>query len=420
MAALLLFSLTAAEPVWQFGKQQLPQTKGNVKIENDTVMLDGTNSFSIPASILGKQEDYTIEFELKRDPKANSGDKDNLVWMNFSDPADKAGIKIKYFPPGYNAVLLYLNDGQIEYRGFLPDAKKFYKYTFVVKNRKLQVFRDGLLMILADTVKPSKQPLTFGEIKTAPVKPYLLRNLKIYDEAIFPGGFDPNISRMRTCTGDQYTIQKADIKNPDLPRILVAGDSISMGYRSYITKHFEGRAYVDYWVGGTWFGKDAVKGENAAPKRGWRGVFSHGPYDVVSWNAMTLHMWNLGQAWRCPEESLEPNMMEMTEFLQKSFPKTKFIWVRSTPVRNNLPDGTPVLENPANERVVKYNKIVDGVMKKRNIPEVDLYAIAESRMGTVKKGWGDTVHWDSAASKLFAEAIIKEIEKALPKKHMAP
>lgn len=410
----LLFFLGAEEQaVWQLGKHSFSPEGTGIDAAKGVVEFNGTNAFTIPVSVLGDQKDYTIEFEIKRDPRADGKDKDHLIWMDFSDPEKQTGICLRYYPPSYNAVWLHLNDGRIEYRNFLPDAKRFYRYTFVVKDRKLQVFRDGLLLILADTVKPSVKPIRFGEIKTQAVKPYHLRNLKIYNKALFPKGFDPNVSRMRTCTGDQYTIQKADVKDPSLPRILVVGDSISMGYRSYITKHFEGRAYVDYWVGGTWFGKDAVKGENSDPKRGWRGVFSHGPYDVVSWNAMTLHMWNLNQAWRCPEESLEPNMLEMTEFLQKNFPETKFIWVRCTPVRNNLPDGTPVLENPANDRVVRYNRIVDGVMKKRGIPEVDLYAIAVSRLGTIRKGWADTVHWDSATSKLFADAIIREMEKAL-------
>lgn len=411
-ALLLLGPLGAVEPVWQLGKQHFTES-GAADAAETTVVLDGTRSYSIPISVLGEQKDYTIEFEIRRDPGANGKEKDHLTWMDFSDPAKRSGIRLRYFPPSYNAVWLHLNDGRIEYRNFLPDAKRFYRYAFVVKDRKLQVFRDGLLLILADTVNPSGRPIVFGEAGKQRVKPYLLRNLKIYDRAIFPTGFDPNVSRMRTCTGDQYTIQKADVKDPSLPRILVVGDSISMGYRGFITKHFEGRAYVDYWVGGTWFGKDAVKGENAEPKRGWRGVFSHGPYDVVSWNAMTLHMWNLNQAWRCPEESLEPNMMEMTGFLRKNFPKTKFIWVRCTPVRNNRPDGTPELRNPANDRVVKYNRIVDGVMKKRGIPEVDLYAIAVSRMGSVRKGWADTLHWDSGTSRLFADAVIREIEKAL-------
>ena len=410
----LLFFLGAEEQaVWQLGKHSFSPEGTGIDAAKGVVEFNGTNAFTIPVSVLGDQKDYTIEFEIKRDPRADGKDKDHLIWMDFSDPEKQTGICLRYYPPSYNAVWLHLNDGRIEYRNFLPDAKRFYRYTFVVKDRKLQVFRDGLLLILADTVKPSVKPIRFGEIKTQAVKPYHLRNLKIYNKALFPKGFDPNVSRMRTCTGDQYTIQKADVKDLSLPRILVVGDSISMGYRSYITKHFEGRAYVDYWVGGTWSGKDAVKGENSDPKRGWRGVFSHGPYDVVSWNAMTLHMWNLNQAWRCPEESLEPNMLEMTEFLQKNFPETKFIWVRCTPVRNNLPDGTPVLENPANDRVVRYNRIVDGVMKKRGIPEVDLYAIAVSRLGTIRKGWADTVHWDSATSKLFADAIIREMEKAL-------
>ena len=287
----LLFFLGAEEQaVWQLGKHSFSPEGTGIDAAKGVVEFNGTNAFTIPVSVLGDQKDYTIEFEIKRDPRADGKDKDHLIWMDFSDPEKQTGICLRYYPPSYNAVWLHLNDGRIEYRNFLPDAKRFYRYTFVVKDRKLQVFRDGLLLILADTVKPSVKPIRFGEIKTQAVKPYHLRNLKIYNKALFPKGFDPNVSRMRTCTGDQYTIQKANVKDPSLPRILVVGDSISMGYRSYITKHFEGRAYVDYWVGGTWFGKDAVKGENSDPKRGWRGVFSHGPYDVVSWNAMTLHM----------------------------------------------------------------------------------------------------------------------------------
>ena len=97
-------------------------------------------------------------------------------------------------------------------------------------------------------------------------------------------------------------MQRSDIKDPALPRILVIGDSISMGYRGFITKHFKGKAYVDYWVGGGWLDPDSVKDRNSKVKKSWSGVLSNGPYDVVSWNAMTLHMWN-GTPGRCLEDS---------------------------------------------------------------------------------------------------------------------
>lgn len=177
-ALLLLGPLGAVEPVWQLGKQHFTES-GAADAAETTVVLDGTRSYSIPISVLGEQKDYTIEFEIRRDPGANGKDKDHLTWMDFSDPVKRSGIRLRYFPPSYNAVWLHLNDGRIEYRNFLPDAKRFYRYAFVVKDRKLQVFRDGLLLILADTVNPSGRPIVFGEAGKQRVKPYLLRNLKI-------------------------------------------------------------------------------------------------------------------------------------------------------------------------------------------------------------------------------------------------
>ncbi|MEI6073756.1 MAG: hypothetical protein WCS31_18390 [Verrucomicrobiae bacterium] len=50
-------------------------------------------------------------------------------------------------------------------------------------------------------------------------------------------------------------------------------------------------------------------------------------------------------------------------------------------------------------------------MKKEGIPEVDLYAIAEKQSLASCKGNPDVLHWWPEASKLFADAIIKEIEK---------
>ena len=93
-----------------------------------------------------------------------------------------------------------------------------------------------------------------------------------------------------------------------------------------------------------------------------------------------------------------------------------FIWIRCTPWRAIQPDGTQTLDGPFNERIVKYNSIVDTVMKKEGIPEVDLYAIAEKQSLAPVKGSPDFRHWWPEVSKLFADAIIKEIEAQLEKK----
>jgi len=106
----------------------------------------------------------------------------------------------------------------------------------------------------------------------------------------------------------------------------------------------------------------------------------------------------------------------MVTFLKQTAPSTKFIWVRCTPYRALQPDGTHTLDNPCNARIVKYNGIVDSVINKEGLPEVDLYAIAENQIHTVSKGSPDLVHWGPEVSRLFAAAIIKAIEAQLEKK----
>lgn len=402
----------AVAPVWELGKSAIDPkaTTGKVEVDNGTFTLDGTNVFSLPASVLGAQNDYTIEFEVKRPNDMRQGC--GIVLVSNTDEKNKAGLALKYFPPEYNACWLFCNGYQTyEQRGFLGDA--FTTLTFVVKDKRLSLFRNGLLLALTDEVKPSALPLVFGgAASTVERQPqaYALRNIRIYDQPIFPAGFDRSSERMRNFSGDQYFMQRADIKDPVLPRILVIGDSISMGYRSFIAEHFKGKAYVDYWVGG---GIDNMEGENATGKRAWKGVLSNGPYDVVTWNSMSLHAWPKPE--RCPEDTYVTRMTQAVEYITKTAPGTKFIWIRTTPWRTTPETGKPTLNTVENERIIRFNKMTDEIMAKYGIPEVDLYALSERKLDTVTAGSKDSVHWNAEVSRLFAGAIIREVEKALQK-----
>ena len=401
------------KPSWELGKNNIDpaMVKGKIELVDGVVRLDGTNSFAIPATALGAQNDYTIEFEVRK----SSGAKGNIFLLSSTDDKNKTGLGLKYCPPAYNAGLLLINGHQaVEQRGFLDD--KFNKVTLVAKDKKLTLFRNGLILAMTDAVKPSTLPLSFGEILKDPCPPYELRNIKIYDTSLFPTGFDQSAERMRYCSGPGYAMQRVDIKDPALPRILVVGDSISMGYRGFITEHFKGRAYVDYWVGGGWFEYD-VKKDDFPALRTWDGVLSNGPYDVVSWNAMTLHMWN-GAPGRCSEANYPANMTKVVEHLQKTAPNTKFIWIRCTPWRTTPDTGRPTVDPSKNDFIVRLNKATDEIMAKHGIPEIDLYGLCEKKFDTVPTGSKDSVHWSRDVSREMAELIIKAIEERLPKKHM--
>ncbi len=423
-------------PTWELGKSAIdPATvKGKIELVEGVVRLDGANSFAIPASALGAQNDYTIELEFKRSAnfKTLPRMEGALRLISNRDAAAHAGFCLNYLPPAWDLNGGVSNVIGIEVNGYWNgecgglDGEGFNKYSIVVKNKCPTIYRNGLLLAMTGEVKPSQLPLTIGgkgwrgeavpkDGDATPVpEPYELRGLRIYDKALSPTGYDKSAEMMRNCAGEGYSMQRADVKDPTLPRILVIGDSISMGYRGFITKHFKGKAYVDYWVGGSWLDPNSVKGENSKVKTSWTGVLSNGPYDVISWNSMTLHMWTPAQPGRCLESNHADNVSEVIEHIRKTSPTSKLIWVRCTPYTTAVAGGPSLLDEKKSERLVKFNKITDEVMAKYGIPEVDLYALCEKNLDKASK---DGVHWESSASALMADEIIKAIEKILSEKN---
>ncbi|MAX27539.1 MAG: hypothetical protein CMJ19_23835 [Phycisphaeraceae bacterium] len=428
------------QPVWELNSQTFSacQVIGQVQCVDGLVKLDGTNAVVLPTHLTAGQNDFTIEFELKRGddfkvlPRLQGG----LEIVSNMDTDAMAGFVMRYKPdkwnPGggqSNTFWLYTNGIRNGNVGGLMGKDKFTKYSLVFKNQALTIFRNGLILSAAGDVKPSPLPLTFGEVikpggddypekyvtLTKLPSPYQLRKIKVYPQAIFPTGFDQSTHVMENISGPDYMMQCARRTDASLPRILVIGDSQSMGYRSYITEHFKGKAYVDYWVGGTWFAPIDIEDENCKPKRAFRGVLNNGPYDIVTWNAMTGHMWSIKHPTRCPVQTIEPNFTEMVSFLKSYAPQTQFIWVNCTPRRSLEEDGTHSVDNEGNRVAVRNNKIVDKLMADMGIPVVDLYSTSLPFVSQVKRGWTDTVHWSRDVYKVFADELITEIEKHMPK-----
>ena len=424
-------------PVWELNQNTLAAANktGEVNIHDGVVELNGENTFEIPASAIGDRQNFTVEFEIRRSPKFEGFPRmvGALKMLSNVDNDNHTGFELVYFPPGWdknggvgNRIGVDVNgywNGEIA--GF--SGNDFNKITFLVQDGLPSIYRNGLLISLTGDLNSSQLPLTVGgwggrsdarynrEAEGPLTEPYELRNLKIYGEAIVPKGYDSSVDIMRNVSGDNYHMQRAIIEDETLPRILVIGDSISMGYRRFITEHFEGKAYVDYWVGsGVPWGQETLTPESKVA-RAWKGVLSNGPYDVVTWNAMTLHWWHTRQLNRAPEDRVALNMRDTIRFLKQTAPQTDFIWVRCTPIRLPLEDGTHVLDERPNynPRIVRYNGIVDEVVDTEGLPSVDLYAIAVTKLDTITKGSKDTVHWPKEVSQLFAEAIITEIEKHL-------
>jgi hypothetical protein len=403
-----------AKPVWELGKNPIDPnlTTGKIELVDGVVRVDGENTFALPASVLGDQNSYTIEFEVKRPVDAKNGH--SIALCSNSDKTNQTGLALIYYPPTYNNGDLHTNGAftaHVQPRKLLDDS--FTTFTLLVKDKELLLFKNGLLLTATDTVHPSALPLTFGGKVHARFFPqtYMLRNIKIYQSAVFPAGFDQSTDIMLTYSGDQYTMHRAKITNPALPRILVVGDSISIAYRQYVSEHFKDKAYVDYWVGGRWYEPTSVKDENSKVKRAYKGVLANGPYDVVSWNPMTLHMWNPDNPKYCSVENYPANLTEIVGYLKIIAPNTQFLWVRCTPYSTWDASKNRIIDRKKSERLATFNQLSDEIMQQQGIPEVDLWAICEKHP---ELSSADTVHWPKA-SKRFADTISTEIEKFLPK-----
>lgn len=430
---LLFFAQETPKCVWEFGKDKIAPADitGNLNISGNSFFLDGTNVLRLPAKAL-RNRDYTIEFEMKAQNRRDI----NLIIFSMQDCDYEKGPFNMTVPKGfafgyysYGAGMLYANSSKTEMgvnEGTCPipwgKENVYLKQTFLVKDGRIHYFRDGLILLITEPFSP--QPpgtvLRFGQLrgkKNAPAKlktPLEIRNLKLYDGVVFPSGYDHTVRKRMNYSGPEYSLMREPVKDPEKKRILIVGDSISMSYRGQISEHVRDRAYVDYWMGGTWFGPGVTRdGEKSKPAIAWKGIASQGPYDIVTFNPSTLHWWKLKFKNRCSEAYLADTLQFYFDCIRKNMPAAKIIWIRCTPRRSLLPDGSSTLDNEEDRRIRKFNAICDKVVARNKIPSVDLYAVAVRHLPNVKKHWEDPVHWDRACADDFAKAICLEIDRLL-------
>jgi len=197
-----------------------------------------------------------------------------------------------------------------------------------------------------------------------------------------------------------------------LPRVLLIGDSISVGYTLGVRTLLKDKANVHRPpgnCGNTIMGVDHIER--------WLG---EGEWDVIHFN------WGLWDLIRKvdgrpnvagPISSSETQYAERLERLVLRLKETgaKLIWATTTLVHEG-----PSARRPGDE--VRYNAIAAEIMERHGVSINDLYALSASfpRVGAAPQGEPEmfvargNVHFTPEGSKLFAEQVAKHIESALP------
>ena len=187
---------------------------------------------------------------------------------------------------------------------------------------------------------------------------------------------------------------------PGLPRVLLIGDSISIGYTVPVRDLLKGKANVHRIPEN---GGPTTNGTAKLAK--WIGTSK---WNVIhfNWGLHDLKFMDNGKA-QVSLTDYEKNLRELVKQLKAT--NAKLIWCATTPV----PDAK--LTPPRKDSDVQaYNAVAKKVMEESKVPINDLYAHTLPKLAEVQRP--ANVHFTTSGSEFLAKRVAKSIEEALAKR----
>jgi acyl-CoA thioesterase-1 len=184
-----------------------------------------------------------------------------------------------------------------------------------------------------------------------------------------------------------------------LPRVLLIGDSISVGYTLPVRRLLAGKANVHRIAMNGGPTTNGLKNIDA-----WLGT---GRWDVIhfNWGLHDLKIMENGSQQISPAD-YEKNLRSLVQRLKRT--GAKLIWASTTPV----PEGN--LNPPRRPADIgKYNQIAARIMKSEKVETDDLYAFSMPLLKEIQRP--ENVHFTDAGSAKLAEQVATAITRSLPK-----
>lgn len=179
---------------------------------------------------------------------------------------------------------------------------------------------------------------------------------------------------------------------PNLPNVLLVGDSITRGYYPEVAKDLSGVANVYL------FATSCASGDPRLPGQ-LRDYFS-----MMGLKFAVIHFNNGMHGWGYTEQQYAAGLPGMVAALLAGAPRAKLIWASTTPVLHDSAKG-----ESTNARIDERNRMAAAVMRRDGIPTDDQHALMLKHQDLHN---GD-VHFTAAGSALQAEQVAAAIREAL-------
>ncbi len=209
---------------------------------------------------------------------------------------------------------------------------------------------------------------------------------------------------------DPYTQPFANpVDDPALPRVLIIGDSISIGYTPRVRTLLKGRANVHRpttncrWSA---FGAEYI-GE-------WLG---EGDWDVIHFNFGLWDWYGWSQEVKATPESYAESLDSIVRQMKDKCPEAKLIFAITTPP---CVEGEKKVKIVVTEQRAKaFNKAAREVMTEHGVGINDLYGAIGDQRAKYQKG-PDDVHYTDPGRDLLAAKVAARISLDLPETTSSP
>ena len=194
----------------------------------------------------------------------------------------------------------------------------------------------------------------------------------------------------------------------NLPRILLIGDSISIGYTLPVQEILKGKVNVHRIpTNGGPTTRGITNIEAWLGKGKWDLIhFNWGLHDLkfMGPNGENLFPKEKGGKVQVPLDEYEANLEKLTARMKKT--GAKLVWRNTTPI----PSGS---KGRYAGDSVKYNEAAARVMKKHKVPTQDLFTVSKERMEEIMLP--ANVHYKKEGSRFLGELVARRILKELAK-----
>ncbi len=191
---------------------------------------------------------------------------------------------------------------------------------------------------------------------------------------------------------------------PGLPRVLILGDSISVGYTLAVRELLKDKANVHrapHNCGPTTLGLKRI--DEWLGEKPWDLIhFNWGLHDLKYMNAEGKRVPPDEGFQQVPIDEYEKNLERLVVRMKET--DARLIWASTTPV----PEGSVArIKGDA----IPYNAAAKKVMEKHKIPTNDLHIFALPRLEKIQRP--ENVHFEEEGSKELARQVAEVIQKAL-------